>query len=296
MDKKSDLEVNYYLVAFIDILGQQEAMKNFKGLPDTNNKEQIAEFLKSVKDTFGVIDSFHQHFKNYFDAFIKTDKEFPLSKIIRSNDIKFQRFSDGLVIFLSLKSDINTLPIQSIFGILSACASIFILWLSQGRPLRGGVEIGLGTEMNENEIYGPVVAEAYNLESKIARYPRIVVGEELKRYLYAHAKEDSGSSDIYSKLRIEFAKICMDLLAQDDDGYTIIDYLGEGFKKNVAKEVGTEQFVSNAYEFIKKQSDKWQQQKNSKLAFRYTLIRDYFEARLHLWNNNEEMIKQRRHI
>lgn len=288
MDKNQDLEINYYLVAFIDILGQQEAMKNFKGLPDTNNKEQMAEFLKTIKSTFGVIDSFHQTFKNYFDAFRKTDEKYHLSKIIKSNDMKFQRFSDGLVIFLSLKSDINTLPIQSVFGILSACASIFILWLSQGRPLRGGVEIGLGVEMNENEIYGPVVAEAYNLESKIARYPRIVVGEELKGYLLAHTKEDSGGSNIYSNLRIEFAKECMNLLSQDDDGYTIIDYLGEGFKKNMPKEIGVEQFVSNAYEFIVKQSYKWQQQKNSKLAFRYSLLRDYFEARLPLWSNNSE--------
>lgn len=286
MDNKTDLEINYYLVAFLDILGQQEAMKKFKGLPDINNKEQMSEFISIVGDTFTVINSFHQSFKNYFDEFMNMHKKSPLSSIIKSNDIKFQRFSDGVVIFLSLKTDRNVLPIQSIFGILAACAGMFLLWLSQGRPLRGGIEIGLGVETNKNEIYGPVVSEAYNLESKIARYPRIVIGEELKRYLFVHAEGGSKESDIYTKLRIEFAKICMELLTQDDDGYAIVDYLGRGFKKNVAKEVQVEQFVMNAYEFIVKQSCKWQQQKDSKLAFRYSLLRNYFDARLPLWVNN----------
>jgi hypothetical protein len=288
MDKKAVLEINYYLVAFIDILGQQEVMKEFKGLPDTNNKEQMAQFINIAKNTFGLIDSFHQSFNTYFDAFTNMQKVSPLSKIIKSNDIKFQRFSDGLVIFLSLRTDKNTLPLEGIFGVLAACAGIFLLWLSQGRPLRGGIEIGLGVEMNENEIYGPVVAEAYNIESKIAQYPRLVVGEELKRYLFVHAKDDPNGSDIHSKLRIEFAKICLDLLAQDDDGFAIIDYLGEGFKKNVAKETGVEQFVLSAHEFVVKQSHIWQQQKDSKHAFRYSLLRNYIEARLPIWFDNHK--------
>jgi hypothetical protein len=38
-----------------------------------------------------------------------------------------------------------------------------------------------------------------------------------------------------------------------------------------------------AYEQILKQSERYQREKNSMLAFRYTLLRNYFEARLPLW-------------
>ena len=286
-EKESNIEFKYYLVAFIDVLGQQEALKKFKGLPNENNKEQIDEFKAIAKNTYGVIDAFHQSFKNYFDEFMKIHDASFLNNKIRSNDIKFQRFSDWQVIFLSLTQDVNTFPIAGVFGILAACAGIFPSWLSKGHPLRGGIEIGLGAEMNVNELYGPVVSEAYNLESKIAQYPRIVVGEKLKKYLSDRAKNESSESDIYTKPRVEFAKICMGLLTQDDDGYAIVDYLGEGSKKIFAKDIEDEQIIHKAYNFVLTQSFMWHQQKNSKLAFRYRLLRNYFDKRLPLWIDKE---------
>jgi hypothetical protein len=286
-DKESLLEINYYIVAFIDILGQQDALKKFKGLPNDNSRKEKDEFLAIVKSTFGVINNFSLTFKSYFDEFMKMQNMPSLNYKVQSNDIKFQRFSDCLVIFLSLSKDEKSFPIVGIYGILAACAGIFPLWLSIGHPLRGGIEIGMGAEIYENEIYGLVVSEAYNLENKIAQYPRIVVGEKLKRYLFDHAKNETSESDFHTKLTRELAKICMGLLTQDDDGYAIVDYLGEGSKKVFYKEIENEHIVQKAYDFVIEQFDKWQQNKDSKLAFRYTLLRNYFEARLPLWIDKE---------
>lgn len=55
--------------------------------------------------------------------------------------------------------------------------------MASKKAFRAGVEVGLGTELDNGEIYGPVLYKAYELESKVAEYPRIVVGKELINYL-----------------------------------------------------------------------------------------------------------------
>lgn len=279
--QKPDYFISYYLVAFIDLLGQQEAMQKFSGLPALDDKEQMEKFRLAVKDTFGVIDKFHDSFKNYFNSYSKREgKSLNLLLDQTSNNIKFQRFSDGLVIFVSLRDDADKTPIGNVYGVLAACASMFLLWLSINQPLRGGIEVGLGSEVNENEIYGPAVSEAYNLETKVAQYPRVVVGKELINYL--RLSQSSSKADIHSKISKETAKLCLDMLAIDVDGYPIVDYLGRGFKNSVAKNL-IDDVPSNAYKFILEQCEKWRTQKNTKLAFRYALLKDYFDARLTLW-------------
>jgi len=49
--------------------------------------------------------------------------------------------------------------------------------------LRGGIDVGLATEIGPGEIYGTALERAYVLKSKEAEYQRIVIGDELCRYL-----------------------------------------------------------------------------------------------------------------
>lgn len=280
MDKKSDLEMNYYLVAFIDVLGQQDALQKISRLPDKNNKEEMLEFQTAIKSTVGNIYSFHDFFKRYFDSYIQKNERSPFTNLLTSNDIKFQRFSDCFIIFLSLKTEINKAPTQNVFGVIAACASVFLLWLSMGRPLRGAIEVGTGLEIYENEIYGYVLSEVYKLESKIAQYPRIVIGDNLVNYL--SATKLSEENDIYSQFNRKMASCCLDMMTQDIDGFHIVDYLGKGFKKYVAKDL-IDDIPPKAYDFLMTQAGKYQKEKNMNLAFRYNLLRDYFEARLPLW-------------
>lgn len=132
--------------------------------------------------------------------------------------------------------------------------------------------------MNDNEIYGPVVSKAYDLESKIAAYPRIVIGEEFVKYLDTHTLPGNGESEPHEKLRMKLASMCMSLIAIDDDGHPFIDYLGDGFKEHLLSEC--DGYIRKAYQYVIEQSEKWKKEKNSKLAFRYSLLRNYFDARL----------------
>jgi len=74
------------------------------------------------------------------------------------------------------------------------------------------------------------------------------------------------------------------MIAIDEDGFPFIDYLGEGFKKYIGKNI---EFlhIKRAYDFVTQEWAKWQKERNSKLAFRFMLLRDYFENRLHIWKD-----------
>jgi hypothetical protein len=52
-----------------------------------------------------------------------------------------------------------------------------------GHPIRGGIDVGLAIDIDEGEIYGPVLDHAYHLEWKVAGGPRVVVGDTCVDYL-----------------------------------------------------------------------------------------------------------------
>jgi hypothetical protein len=51
--------------------------------------------------------------------------------------------------------------------------------LAEGILTRGGVVQG-GAYHNGRVLFGPGIVEAYNLEREVAKYPRIVVSEEVR--------------------------------------------------------------------------------------------------------------------
>jgi len=55
---RDSVTFGYYLVAFIDVLNQKEALRKFKGLPET--EQAMKEFIETAKGTFGVVDGIRQ--------------------------------------------------------------------------------------------------------------------------------------------------------------------------------------------------------------------------------------------
>jgi len=289
--KNSDVEISYYVVAFIDLLGQQEHLRTLIDLPDKDNAAQMDEFTAILKQTYGVVTGMRRTFQNFFNSFSRRPiSDAKIKKLtpdqrkqyaeLTSNPIQYQRFSDSMVIFLSLRTDRFKVPAGGIFGVLGAAATSFLCGLAAGHPIRGGIELGVGMEMTRGEIYGSALARAYALESKVALYPRIVLGEELIKYLQLTVKKKP--TDIYAASGREMAQCCLDMVAVDDDGRPFLDYLGAGFKRHVASEINVE-VIKRAYEQVLRHSEKYQRECNTTLAFRYTLLRNYFEARLPLW-------------
>ncbi len=176
---------------------------------------------------------------------------------------------------MSFNADHVKCPTCGIYGIFLAAASTFITCMSLGHPIRGGIDVGLGMEISDDEIYGSALSRAFTLESTIANYPRIIIGDELIHYLKITKKQKA--TEPCSIAAKSFANECLNLLAEDEDGYPFIDYLGETMKPLIYTENTPVSYIHKAYEKIVACSEKFKKIKNSKLAFRYTLLRNYFE-------------------
>jgi hypothetical protein len=133
-------------------------------------------------------------------------------------------------------------------------------------------------DIEDGEVYGPALARAHKLESRVAQYPRIVIGEELIRYLQMVAGQKATTEE--ERAHALLAKRSLGLLAVDDDGCTFLDWLGTDISKAFREKA---ELVQTAYKFIIQESVKHKEARNSKLGFRYTLLRNYVESRLPDW-------------
>lgn len=73
-------------------------------------------------------------------------------------------------------------------------------------------------------------------------------------------------------------------MAIDDDGQAFIDYLGQAYHDNYA-DVTDAKVIQTAHQQVLLGAAHFKEAKNSKVAFRYTLLSNYFEDRLPIWND-----------
>jgi hypothetical protein len=290
--EKNNINYYYYLVAFIDVLGQKEAFQALENQPLEDNHPKLIE---AHKQTALFVETLRTGFKDFFDAYtaekepsvkVAPEKMDQFKAMLKTN-LKHQRFSDCIQAYVSLHTDkYHSNAINGVFGALLACGGMLLLSLAMKKAFRAGIEVGLGTELDNGEIYGPVLYKAYELESKVAEYPRIVVGPELVNYLTTLANAHEQLPD-QTKEDIELCKLmatnCLKMIVRDLDGVPILDYLGAEFLHSInenserAKEF---QGVFNlALKFVESEYSKRKQSGDKKLALRYYLLLNYFKAK-----------------
>lgn len=278
-----------YAAAFIDLLGQKEALSGCSLVPNETDEESHTAFLSVIKASIGAIQRLHKSCHDFFDGFTKYRSEWA-SKLspealveyerMTKTNLSFQRFSDGLVAYVALGESDMPVPMNSVFGLLATCGGLCLLGLALREPIRIGLDVAWGVELEKNELYGCVIAKSHELESKVAGYPRIVIGEQLIDYLLSHSTRKE--EDPFSSLNRKVAEHCLEMIAIDYDGYHIVDYLGPAFKKYAATSLDATVF-NIAHAFVNEQLNKWRTAKRSDLALRYTLLDSYFEHNKGNW-------------
>ena len=295
MNKK--ITVDWNLVAFIDILGQKQQLRNLRCLPDKTDKEDFDRFINLLKETAGKVEILRKFFHNFFEFYYKTqsnieqltDHQQKLYQKMKCNPLKSNMFSDFVTLSLSLRNDLSKVPMIGVYSILASIASTFLKMLSVGIVIRGGIDIGIGLKLKNGDLYGSAISRAYEIESKVSQYPRIVLGNELIDYINSQIKiPENNPFNIMNK---KFAEICLELIAIDKDGFPFLDYLGEGFNKLSANILVFED-IKKAYDIVVQNCAKWKSVNNSKLAFRYFLLKDYFENHLHIWDDGNVTISR----
>jgi len=281
MDKHPEIIAYNYCISFVDLLGQRAEYKGEGLLPQSENERR--PFLNKIKKTINPIYRLQNDASKYTEAALKYEGTFKnnLSKAqqkqydqMREIKVKQQRWSDGLVYFVSLQQGNVKCPINGIFHIFGTVGSLCFLGLCRKHPIRGSVDISWGVELHPGELYGAAVANAYEFESEIAQYPRIIIGERVINYLEAYLQNPD--SDIFSEFNRGLAERCLGMIAIDFDGNYILDYLGQGFKKSITK-ARHEKLFELALQFVNEQLEYWREKKNTKLSMRYNHLFAYFQ-------------------
>ena len=146
--------------------------------------------------------------------------------------------------------------------------------------MRAGLDVGIAAKISDNEIYGPALESAFYLESKMAEYPRFVVGKELINYLYWVEKQKCSTK--IGLVAKESAKHCREMIVQDSDGRYMLDFLGTRIKESSGNVINKD-IVNSAFEFVQSQYVKYSKEENEKLSSRYFRLLNYFHSRKDIW-------------
>ena len=187
------ITLTYHLVAIIDLLGQSNALMEIRELPRTD--EQKAAVVQAIRNSAGRVNAVRKSFENVLNG-LTTPTPTILNSVpeehrpeflrLRRTEIHRRWFSDTLVLSVCLLEERGAAPVNAANGVwatLFGLAGISLIAMAGGIPLRGGVDVGLGLDIFEDEVYGPVLVNAHHLECKIAEYARVVVSPNLLSYL-----------------------------------------------------------------------------------------------------------------
>jgi hypothetical protein len=276
---------NYWVAACLDIVGQTEAMKDIDFVNSQMSDEERKLFEQGVKKVYKSTQLLHDTIERWVEKSEKTpppfqnlnDKEKQFWETTNGRPLRWQRFSDGLIVYASLADPLAQSPIRPIYFMIGGCAAAMLLLLAHETPIRGGIAMGAACEFRPNELYGPVLATAHKLESKVAGYPRVVVDNRVHEYLVGIHRSTGGGKRGDSDRAI--AAHCLELLSTDVDGNEVVDYLGEGFRAHTGLSK-TDPIFDKIEKFIESEYDKHRTDKNTKLAFRYALLFNYFTWRI----------------
>jgi hypothetical protein len=235
------------VVFFFDILGFRDLIsKEFEKNP--NNSEKIYE-------AFEFINKFYED-------------EIP-DKYNPSKQITF--FSDSLVIsFVYDEPDL-------IFSTICTIQILLVNLLLRGIVMRGGISVGKLLH-NEKYLFGPAFIDAYDIESKIAIYPRIICKDSIIILSQKGKPLNSARQDL---------EIFTQIVRQDTDKFWYIDYI-ENIESLFNTGVEQIEYLTTAYNFIK---ESLSQNPEGKVNEKYQWLRRKYNSVAKDILNNEKLKK-----
>lgn len=165
-----DDEVKYEerLVAFIDILGFKEIVKQSEKEP--SKVELLYSVLNYLKNW--------EISKNWDLKLVEIEED-AQKRGVENFDIRGKTnstsFSDSIVVSVSVDNNVNEMASTLIVNLANIGAILF----EQGILFRGGLTIGKIIHNEHGTVFGQGLIDAYKLESSFAKYPRIILSDKL---------------------------------------------------------------------------------------------------------------------
>jgi hypothetical protein len=174
------------LVAFFDLLGFSSIIRPHDDM-NVKKQDKILALLSELSENSG-------DFSYRADAVDEATTDHIIKPAISA-------FSDNIVYSFPLHSiaPVGSGPITSYLA--DQAGAIFRQALELGCLIRGGITVGQ-LHHDKQVIFGPALVEAYELESRYAKTPRIIISDAAMDFIERHPF-------------VQF----------DDDGYAILDYV-----------------------------------------------------------------------
>jgi hypothetical protein len=163
---------------------------------------------------------------------------------------------------------------------------IMLTELARKVAIRGSVTVGLGLELTDNDLYGPVLAEAHRMESECAEHPRVLVSKEavdFAQQTYGFSDDPRVDTRDATINRFSAGLICKD----QEDGRHIVDFLGETMSSFILAMPfanGARTCVIALYQFASEERDEFKRLACKRLEERYSRLLQYIEPRLRYWD------------
>lgn len=169
---KDEIKYERRIVAFIDILGFKEIVKQSE--QDTTKIEllySVLDFLKGWETS------------DKWDLKFVEIEEDAQKKGVHNFDIRGKTnttsFSDSIVVSVKVDGNVNEMTSTLVVNL----AYIGAILIEKGILFRGGLTIGNILHNDNGTVFGQALIDAYQLETKSAKYPRIVLSDKLIREL-----------------------------------------------------------------------------------------------------------------
>lgn len=291
--ESGDTYAGYYVVAWIDLLGQTQELEGIRAVassPDKAFSEKQGELEERVRGCCRNLELVRSLFTKGCELTLR--KTNPPPNVTLTQELQaeldainsfeaptFQGFGDTVIAFTPVKGRDGKLKVQAVDAFLGGCAMTMLMCLAEGTAIRGAVDVDFGFDCFDGEIYGPVAASVHKLEDEIAEYPRIVVGDGLRRYLsnFDAPQPDTCRSEGFSR---ELAGFCRRIIAPDVDGVWILDYAGAAVRERLSAWGEMNATLESARGFSNQEYAKFVANGDRKLALRYALLERYLDERI----------------
>lgn len=283
--KPKGYESEFYITAWIDLLGQGEKLETARP-PKTTESE--TDYAKAFNNAFGPVIVFRKQISKVRNALVSQSPAPPvdislnpqkleLYKKYTQQNIQLHFIADSAILRIPLGDSYIHPPLMSVLSLLNQLAINMLLLLAMRMPIRGGIAVGWSTKLELDDIYGQADSRAHWAESKRAKYPRIIIHSSLLDFL--NAWRIAGDSPEEKKINQALVEEIHGFFEKDtflNETDTVLSYLATSFKGEDNEESPYMQSVRNSCLFISEEVGRFKATNNAKLLLRYEALMAYF--------------------
>lgn len=277
-----------YVAVSVDFLGQKKQFERIQGFFIADVSQETLDDV--AMKTVGVVGCIRGMLNELFDWSAKSvepkitvsdEDKAEYDKSRATSPVKYRFFSDSILAYVELRA--TGYQLNDWFAIRDIFISVggaLLGALAIETSFRAAIELGIGTKLEDGDLYGPIRAEIHELE-KSADYPRIVIGKRFYEYMKLFSeghpripcntdKESTGCKDM--------ADFCSKMIATDpNDRRFILDYLGSDFiLKNDS--ISGEVYIS-ARKYIEQVLRERSLYEDDEVSRKFRKLRNYFDSK-----------------